>query len=525
MPLQKPRRIAGLILTTLCFSYAFFGSAEAEPIPCNNPLAASSLAAAKANLEAREVEAIRGVYGTGTDCAWSAEQISALLATLAQAPDHGLNVSRYRIDDIEIDSDDGSRLAQRDFLASAMALRYARDMVFGQVDPAALAEDIDFPKPETDLPRELGAALAHGDVGHWLADLAPHDPSYERLKQALRQYREIAGYGGWGPTEAVGWLRVGKANPAVETLKQRLLVEGDLPALAPGSVLGGDTMKALQHFQSRHGLTPDGRLDRATAAALNVSADDRVREILINLERWRFLGHVLPGSRIEINIPAASATVIVDGRATLAMRAVVGDPRHPSPMLSSEIESIIVNPPWNVPESIIKKEIEPALERKPDYLERHRMHWTEDRLVQDPGPANSLGRIKFVFSNPFSVYLHDTPMHSLFARTDRALSHGCVRLEHPLDLAMELLKADPSWTRERIERAIARGTTAKIDVPNPMPVVLVYWTAFVDEDGTVEFRDDVYGRDARLTAALKSAPHSDTVNAASVVDGRSGGSS
>jgi len=524
MPQKKPRRIAGLVVATLCFSYAFVVSATAAAVTCANPLAASSRAAGKSDIEAREMEPIRGVYGASTDCAWSGEQISTLVAELAKAPDHGLNVARYRLDDIEA-TDGESDPALRDFLASAMALRYARDMVFGQVDSAALAEDIDFPKPETDLPRELAAALAHGDIGHWLADLAPHDPSYERLKAALRQYREIAGYGGWNPIEAAAWPRVGKVGSVVESVKQRLLIEGDLSALVPGSVLDIDTVNALQRFQSRHGLTPDGRLDRTTVAALNVPADDRVREILVNLERWRFLGHVIPSSRIEINIPAASAAVIVDGRVSLAMRAVVGDPRHPSPMLSSAVEAIIVNPPWNVPQSIIRKEIEPALERKPDYLARHRMHWTEDRLVQDPGPANSLGRIKFEFSNPFSVYLHDTPMHSLFARADRALSHGCVRLERPLDLAMELLKDDPSWTRERLERAIGRGTTIRIDVPNPLPVVLVYWTTFVDGDGMVEFRDDIYGRDARLTAALKSAPRFDEINAAATVDGRGGGSS
>ncbi len=188
------------------------------------------------------------------------------------------------------------------------------------------------------------------------------------------------------------------------------------------------------------------------------------------------------------------------------MRAVVGDRRHHSPMLiSSKLQAILLNPPWVIPTSIVNIEILPKLARHPDYLEQNDMHWVGAQLVQAPGSKNALGRIKFDFPNPFSVYMHDTPARALFALDDRARSHGCVRLEKPLDLALVLLKDDQNWSRERIDAMIADGATLRIDLANGPPVVFAYWTVFVDDDGRLEFRDDIYGRDARLMAALPSS--------------------
>jgi murein L,D-transpeptidase YcbB/YkuD len=184
------------------------------------------------------------------------------------------------------------------------------------------------------------------------------------------------------------------------------------------------------------------------------------------------------------------------------MNAVVGRPKHDTPILQSTIHTVVINPPWIVPKSIIDKEIKPAIERNPDYLERHHMFWADEQIIQEPGPQNSLGRIKFEFPNNYGVYLHDTPAHALFADVDRAQSHGCVRLEHPLDLAEELLKDNGKWPREAIEDAIRDGTTLRVPLATEMPVTLAYWTAYVDDDGTVEFRPDVYGRDAPLAAIL-----------------------
>ncbi|MEI9987940.1 MAG: L,D-transpeptidase family protein [Aliidongia sp.] len=267
----------------------------------------------------------------------------------------------------------------------------------------------------------------------------------------------------------------------------------------PGDKLDGKVLDALKHFQQRHGLTPDGRLGKQSFAALNVSLAERTGQIVANLERRREVARLLAPTRIEVNVAAATVTVLRDGQAVSMMRAIVGDAEHQTPMLISNIRDVEINPPWIVPASIIKKEIRPKMKRDPDYLAHNEMSWADGQLIQAPGDKNSLGHLKFEFANPFSVYLHDTPMHRLFALDGRALSHGCVRLEHPLDLAQTLL-ADA--TPDPIQQAIDSGTTSRMRLPASMPVAVLYWSVLVDPDGTVDFRDDLYKRDARLLAAL-----------------------
>ena len=244
-------------------------------------------------------------------------------------------------------------------------------------------------------------------------------------------------------------------------------------------------------------------MGRDTFLALNISDQERLNEILANLERWRHFGHVLPGTRIEVNLAGATARLIADHHDLLVVRAIVGDPEHPSPLLISDhVAAVVLNPPWVVPVSIIKKEILPHIERDPAYLEKNAMEWHGNSIVQSPGSRNALGHIKFDFRNPFSVYMHDTPSRNLFVRDDRARSHGCVRLEHPMDLALELLKDNKNWPRERIGTEDRRRATIRIELADGPPVVFAHWTAFVDDDGTVEFRSDIYGVDARIAATL-----------------------
>jgi murein L,D-transpeptidase YcbB/YkuD len=231
--------------------------------------------------------------------------------------------------------------------------------------------------------------------------------------------------------------------------------------------------------------------------------ESRIRAIQLNLERWRELAYAIPSTRFEVNVPAASARLIVDNQSVLEIRAVVGDPKHPTPMLASTITDVVINPYWTIPVSIIEDEIRPILKRDPGYLERNNMHWQNGNLVQDPGGKNPLGKIRFTFTNKFGVYVHDTSAPGLFANAERARSHGCLRIEKPVDLAAVLLAADPDWPREKIVQTISEGKTTRVALKTPMPVVIAYWTAFTDPDGTVEFRDDVYGRDERLAGALK----------------------
>jgi murein L,D-transpeptidase YcbB/YkuD len=220
------------------------------------------------------------------------------------------------------------------------------------------------------------------------------------------------------------------------------------------------------------------------------------------MERLRAAQDEEQATRVEVNVPAAAATLYRDGVPQLKMNVVVGAVGHETPTLRSTIDTIILNPTWTIPESIIKNEILPAMKRKKNYLKRNRMYWSGDQLVQEPGAHNALGRIKFDFPNRYSVYLHDTPSRQAFTDPERALSHGCVRLERPLDLAAELLRGSERWTSETLQEAIDAGKTRRIALSEPMAVVIVYQTVFVADNGAVNFRPDVYGLDTKLTLAL-----------------------
>jgi L,D-transpeptidase YcbB len=499
-----PRLCARLWLL-LCVGATLF-CVPALAAPCSNAISAEAFGVSVLDLSPHEIDALRQFYlARGNECAWSEDQVAALGAVLVHAPDQGLDITRYNWDAVAtLDADpEAETTAARDFVATATALRYAHDMVMGRIDLAMVDSDVDVPRPPDDLAIGLAGALAQRTLAPWLASLIPADPAYGRLLQALRAYRERADRGGQPPILAGKTIKWGALDPRVAALKERLRALGDLRVESVGPNWDAPTKSALEAFQRRHGLASDGRMGDATLAALNQSDQEQEQQIVVNLERWHYLGHVLPPTRIEVNVAGETAQLFDDGHVVLAMRTIVGASRHPTPILiSPAVEGIVLNPPWVVPASIIKNEIEPKLARDPDYLARSDMQWVNGQLVQSPGPTNSLGRIKFDFSNPFSVYMHDTPARALFAKDDRARSHGCVRLEKPLDLAVELLKRDAHWPRQRLIEAIGNGTTTRIDFAGGPPVVFAYWTAFVDEDGTVEFRDDLYGRDARLNAAL-----------------------
>ena len=229
------------------------------------------------------------------------------------------------------------------------------------------------------------------------------------------------------------------------------------------------------------------------------------------MERWRWVPRQLPATRVQVNIATASLDMFQDNEVATTMRAVAGRPKDETPMLQSQIESIVFNPAWHVPDSIAKKEIWPKVRRNPGYLAREDMvvvH-TEGggtRIVQRAGPKSALGQIKFDFPNPYGVYLHDTPVQATFSRSSRMASHGCVRLQHPEELAKLLLQADPSWTEDRIEEIVAGNDTKRVPLPHPVPVLIFYWTAFADPGGPVAFRADPYGWDELLAARLHGEP-------------------
>jgi murein L,D-transpeptidase YcbB/YkuD len=286
-------------------------------------------------------------------------------------------------------------------------------------------------------------------------------------------------------------------------LRQRLSVEAQLPASSRPDYFDAGLAQALRAAQTRYGLVASGILDDATRRALNVPAATRLLQIKANLQRWRWAPRTPASTRIDVNVPSGAAAFYVDNHPALQMRVAVGRPGDETPMLTSVIRSIVINPPWNVPQSIAERELLPREEREPGYLASHGFVQVSDdggtRLQQSAGPQSALGAIKFVFDNRYGVYLHDTPSRAAFAQARRSVSHGCVRLERAVDLASMVL-ARQDWSSERLRQAIAAGETSEVQLESPIPVRIFYWTAWVS-GGEVHFRDDIYGWD-EATAAL-----------------------
>ena len=329
-------------------------------------------------------------------------------------------------------------------------------------------------------------------------------------------------------------LQKGDRNERVAALRSRLIVSGDFE---PGNTVSDTDLfdealeQALKGCQERHGLDVDGIVGRATLGALNVSAEDRVRQIGLNMERWRWLPQDLGERYILVNIANFELDVIEQDQLVMAMRIIVGRDYRRTPVFSDKMTYLVLSPYWQVPPTIAMKDKLPLIKKDPEYLIKENMRvflgWGADakeidprtidwstidaknfryRLRQDPGPRNALGGTKFMFPNKYDVYIHDTPSRELFAKATRAFSSGCIRIEKPIELAEYLLKEDPQWTRETILAAIDKRLEKTVKLSKPIILHLLYWTAWASEDGSVQFRDDIYGRDKRLNEALREQP-------------------
>jgi murein L,D-transpeptidase YcbB/YkuD len=449
-----------------------------------------------------------------------------LIAALADAPADGLDPERYRLADLRqrlaqaraATTPGGplaGDLAELDLRLTDAFLRFAADLSSGAVNPQLIDPDCEIDIPETDFSAALEKALAGGRVRPALADLAPAHAGYKALKAALAQIRSLAAHGGWPAVPDGPPLRPGDHGERVAALRARLEASGELapnaapdPAAAsPRDLFDAPLQAALIKFQDRHGLDPDGRVGKGTLVAFDVPVEQRIRQIEINLDRWRWLPHDLGERYIMVNIAGFALDVVEGGRPVLSMRIVAGKPTTRTPMFTGTMKNIVLNPYWNVPQDIVRKEVVPHMQRDPAYAEKEGFEVTTGKgggveVRQKPGGKNALGRVKFLFPNRFDVYLHDTPSRSLFSRTVRSFSHGCIRIEKPVELAEYLLKDDPAWSPKRIAAVLAKGKEAWANIPKPLPVHLVYWTAWVDDAGTLQLRDDLYGRDKPLMDVL-----------------------
>ena len=332
--------------------------------------------------------------------------------------------------------------------------------------------------------------------------------SYKMLKDQLVNYLKIAKNGGWPQVNPVKKsLKKGISSPDIAIIKKRLMITGDLTGNDTSQVFNDTLAMAVKNFQSRHGFTPTGIISDSLVKEMNVPAVQRIEQLLMNMDRMRWLANEPTGNLIVVNIPEFMMHIYEGKEKYADIVVVVGKEGHNTMMFNGDLNQVVFSPYWNVPPSIVAKEILPAIDKNPNYIAKENMEITgnDDGLPvvrQKPGPGNALGKVKFLFPNSFNIYFHDTPSKSLFEKDKRAYSHGCIRVKEPEKLANYVLRNQPEWTPEKINEAMNSGEEKYVKVKNPIAVVVTYYTAWVDENGRLNFREDIYDHDARLAAKM-----------------------
>ncbi|MGH6852232.1 MAG: L,D-transpeptidase family protein, partial [Methylocella sp.] len=427
-------------------------------------------------------------------------EVAPVIERLKHAADDGLDVKGLPL---AVSPATDEEIAAADLALSDAVVAYGRQASGSRVDPRMISRLIGV-EPEVADPAVILAlvATAGEDAGEELRRFNPPQKAYEALREKLLQSRRGRGVAGRDAAIPSGpVLRPGMRDPRVPLIRARLGLED----VATGEEPIYDTRiaAAVADFQKANGLPASGHLTARTVAAMSGGPSSREAEILANMERWRWMPREMGETHIEVNIPDYEAVVIEKGEVIERNRVVVGKEETPTPVFSDTMKFLIVNPAWNVPQSIIRKEMLPKLAADPDYFQRmgYEVFSRGGHLVvrQPPGEKNALGRIKFVFPNDFAVYMHDTPLRKLFALAKRAFSHGCVRVDDPFRFAETVL--GNGWSEQRIKKLIG-GKERYVYLPKPLPVYLEYFTAFVDEAGALQLRDDVYGYSRRVKTAL-----------------------
>ncbi|MFN8860280.1 MAG: murein L,D-transpeptidase [Gemmatimonas sp.] len=423
-----------------------------------------------------------------------------LQGAFTHAPAEGLDPTSYLVPPISGSSP--LARARADVTLSLLALRFAEDLGWGIAVPGEVHRDNDFPRRPFPADSLLAAWVRAPDAGQALLAVTPTSLGYVRLREALAQLRGILATNGWSRVGTGPTLRRGASGPQVQELRRLLAQRGDLDsAMVDGPLFDDALAAAVARFQARHGLPTDSAFGPRTRAAFNVPVQTRIQQVQLGMERARWLPIVTGDRYIAVNLADYRAFVIERGRPLFETRVVVGATNHKTPMFTDTLTHIVFNPAWNVPPSIAAREIEPKVRKDPAYLARNHMVRIGRDIQQLPGPWNALGQVAFMFPNRHNVYMHDTPAKELFASTDRAFSHGCIRLQRPHELA-ELLLAPEGWDRTRIDAVIATGERTVVWLKTRVPVRISYATAFASDDGALHVRPDIYGRDAMLQQVL-----------------------
>ena len=463
------------------------------------------------------------------------DRAKSVIEEIGKADEYGLRPSDYKLPKVDEESADAKSLADAEIKISFAVLGYARDARGGRITPQRVSPNLD---PELVLPNPMEVIESisfRSDPAAYLRSFQPDQPQFEALRKAL-----IAARGGNPDPDVVRipdgpTLKLGVDDEQVALLRKRL----DIPVEDGGkeTVFDASVHAAVQHFQESRGVLPDGHVGPGTRRLLNqqhqqAASPAKTRLILLNMERWRWLPHDLGEFYVNVNIPEFMVRVMGDGKLVHTARVVVGKPDKQTPVISDEMQEIVFNPYWNVPNSIKTEEIRPFLREEGGWfggggwntavLERHnlriniggrevdpsRIDWNRIdirslNIYQPPGPDNVLGNVKFVFPNKHDVYMHDTTQKTLFAKTVRAESHGCMRVQNPDQLALTLLKQDQGWSAGRIASAIQGGPDQHIALRQRIPVYITYFTLWVNNDGSISTFGDLYGHDSRMAAALR----------------------
>ncbi len=473
-------------------------------------------------------------HNRGYSYAWkSSRQVEDLLRLAEGSVDEGLRPSDFHAQEIR-DSLGGlppsdfpaSARADADILLSDSLLRLIHHRRYGKVDPQRLDDSwnhMDGPYADN-LVDDLERAVNARDLQVEVEGLASRPAFYTRLKQGLERYRGIAAAGGWRSVPAGNFLKPGMSDARVPVIRERLRATDDFEGPASDSRKYDKKLEvAVLAFQERHHLGSDGVIGPATLAAMNITAEERVDQIRVNLERMRWVSDELPDDHLLVDIAGQEVQLFRKDRAVWKSRVIVGRPERPTPVFRDQVEYLELNPNWTVPPTILKKDVLPAMREDPAYLKEKGLQvvtrdgepvspesvdWNTPAssfpymIRQPPGETNALGQVKFMFPNRYSVYLHDTPNRSLFDKPKRLYSSGCVRVERPWELAEQLLNNPKRWNQEKFEEIVASKKTRWVHLKNPVPVILAYWTAEAGADGKVMFREDIYKRDAAVLSAL-----------------------
>jgi murein L,D-transpeptidase YcbB/YkuD len=480
----------------------------------------------------------RGYRPSWVDDKGPLPQTKVLLQAIRSAPDDGLPLTGYDLGDTALGLSRQVRFSRNrlsaydydllrlDVTLTAVMLRYAAHISQGCIQPEESPEAVKYPgaPPVRDLPGELARALDENRLADFVHSLIPRQRAYQDLKKNLKRYRQIQADGGWPQIAAGPTLRIGMQDARIAALRRYLVITGDLPSPWCEDQYRFDPPleDAVKRYQRRHGLVADGVVGPGTLASLDIPIENRIIQLMLNMERWRWFPEDLGPRYIMVNIPGFELRLVENEAVALTLRAIVGRKSRPTPILNSQMTYLELNPYWNIPQKIARQDILPKIQDDPEYLVRKAIRvfdsWEADapaldplgidwsglspdhfpyRLRQQPAGDNALGKVKFMFPNDQSVYIHDTPGKSLFGRSKRLFSSGCVRVEEPLALALNLLK-DQRWSHSRLALAVKSRQNRTIVLETPIPVHLVYFTAWSDTNGQVHFRDDVYGHDRRL---------------------------